>query len=310
MESPALVGIGAAHVDRIGQVTGTHHPGASNPGKLNSTVGGGTFNALRAAVLRGLDSAALISARGGDEDGRRIAETIEASGVEDRSAVFLDRSSASYTAILDETGEQVTGLADMAIYETALPRQLRRKPVRETIAAAGAVLCDANVTAEAVNEVCRLATGPVFSIAVSPAKSVRLLDSAAALHTVFLNQRELKALTGEADKRAGLAKLAGLGFGRAVVTEGRKPICLMDEGEVSKMPLPQVPRVTDVTGAGDALAGATIAALVRGRTLREAVLDGIAAAQLTLAVHGPVAPSLIGPEFEAIRERARAMALD
>ena len=47
--------------------------------------------------------------------------------------------------------------------------------------------------------------------------------------------------------------------------------------------LPPTPRkVTDVTGAGDALAGATVAASLRGMPLRAALREGIAAATLAI----------------------------
>jgi len=41
-------------------------------------------------------------------------------------------------------------------------------------------------------------------------------------------------------------------------------------------------KVTDVTGAGDALAGATVAASLRGMPLRAALREGIAAATLAI----------------------------
>ncbi|MGB3416522.1 MAG: carbohydrate kinase, partial [Mesorhizobium sp.] len=41
--------------------------------------------------------------------------------------------------------------------------------------------------------------------------------------------------------------------------------------------------IADVTGAGDALAGTTVAALMRGQALRQAVREGIAASMLALA---------------------------
>ncbi|RUY64715.1 PfkB family carbohydrate kinase, partial [Mesorhizobium sp. M7A.F.Ca.CA.001.05.1.1] len=52
-------------------------------------------------------------------------------------------------------------------------------------------------------------------------------------------------------------------------------------------------KVADVTGAGDALAGATVAALLRGLPLRAALREGIAGA--TLAIESAAAV----PEFTA-----------
>ncbi|GAB4349392.1 MAG: carbohydrate kinase family protein [Oricola sp.] len=300
----ALLAIGGAHVDRIGHVTGRYHPGASNPGILAASVGGGAFNALRNAVLRGARPAALLSARGGDDDGELVARTIEKAGIADLSAVFLDRRTASYTAILDSSGEQIAGLADMDIYETALPRQLRRRALRDAIGSATALLVDANLPEAALHAVCDLAAGPVFAVAISPAKAVRLIAVAGRIAAVFMNRREMDAL-GEGTGARGLAGLAARGFARAVVTGGACPVLVLDGPDRFAVDQPPAESIADVTGAGDSLAGAAIARLVAApRTpLAEAVRDGIAAAQLTIRAPGPVADSLTGPAFDAIRNR-------
>ncbi|TIW76576.1 MAG: carbohydrate kinase, partial [Mesorhizobium sp.] len=93
----------------------------------------------------------------------------------DLSVVFLDRTTPSYTALIDAEGELIVGLADMALYDLAFPKQIRRSKVREAIAAADAILCDANLPTAALERLVALAGGrPVFAIAVSPAKVVRL----------------------------------------------------------------------------------------------------------------------------------------
>lgn len=296
-----LLGIGGAHVDRIGHASGTFHAGASNPGRLIASVGGGALNALRNARLRGVGPVALISARGGDHDGAIVGDAIEAAEIADLSAVFLDRRTASYTAILDESGEQVAGLADMDIYETALPRQLRRKALREAISSARAVLVDANLPATALETICGLATGPIFAIAISPAKASRLAVIAGGIDTIFMNRREMAALTGGRSETRGLEGLAALGFGRAVVTGGGDAVLILDGARREAIVPPSPGPIADVTGAGDALAGATVAALLRGEArLCEAVRQGIAAAQITLLTEGPIAARLDDADIDAI----------
>ena len=74
---PRILGIGGAHIDRRGRLAGLFVPGASNPGRMREEVGGVVFNALRCASQCGA-AASLISLRGGDPAGERIAATIEA----------------------------------------------------------------------------------------------------------------------------------------------------------------------------------------------------------------------------------------
>ncbi|MGN6766756.1 MAG: PfkB family carbohydrate kinase, partial [Rhizobiaceae bacterium] len=52
---------------------------------------------------------------------------------------------------------------------------------------------------------------------------------------------------------------------------------------------PSPRRTADSTGAGDALAGATVAARMRGEKLREALREGLAAALLTIETDTVVA---------------------
>src|SRR5690606_4481864 len=137
-------------------------------------VGGGTFNALRTAVRRGT-AASLLSLRGGDAAGETVARAIREAGIADLSAVFLDRSTPSYTAILDAGGELVVGFADMALYDLAFPKQVRRSGLRHAAKDADALLVDANLPESALERLAGLACPkPIFAVAISPAKVVRL----------------------------------------------------------------------------------------------------------------------------------------
>src|SRR5690606_18408526 len=114
MHRQRLFACGAAHIDRRGRTEGTHVPGASNPGNLREEVGGGAFNAARSLIRHGVD-VSMLSLRGGDIAGGAVAAALAASGVEDMSAIFLDRATPSYTALLDADGELIAGLADMQL---------------------------------------------------------------------------------------------------------------------------------------------------------------------------------------------------
>lgn len=286
MSRPRLLAIGGAHIDRRGQVSGIYVPGASNPGAMSEDVGGGVFNALRNAVQRGV-SASLMSVRGGDAAGDNVAGAIAAAGIEDLSAVFLDRTSPSYTALVDRGGEVIAGLADMGLYDLAFARQLRRSKAREAAAAADAVLTDANLPAEALARVAALASGkPLFAIAISPAKVARLAGLLGSVTCLFMNMREAAGLSGlpqEAGAPALARRLTELGLGAGVVTAGGGAVTGFDGEGVFAIEPPKVEGMADATGAGDALAGVTIAAMLAGQPLRQALRAGIAAAVLTVA---------------------------
>lgn len=305
MEAGLLLAIGAAHVDRRGRVAAPHVPGASNPGSMREEVGGGAFNALRNAMRHGV-AGAVLSVRGGDMAGESVAAAIEAAGARDLSAIHLDRTTPSYTAILDHDGELVTGFADMALYDATFARHLRRIGPREAIAASGAICCDANLPADAVALVCRHAEGkPVHAIAISPAKVVRLAASLDRLATLFMNAAEARTLAG-APADAAMVDLAdalrGRGLARAAISAGASAITGFDEDGLFTIDFTAAAGVADVTGAGDAVAGVSIAFLMRGLPFRQALRRGVAAARLTVS-----APTVLASYDDAAFEASLAL---
>ncbi|MBN9072411.1 MAG: carbohydrate kinase family protein [Rhizobiales bacterium] len=299
-----IFAIGGAHVDRRGRMTADFVPGASIPGTMREDVGGGVFNAVRTAVRRGA-VATLMSVRGGDGAGLRVAEAIAAEGIRDASAVFLDRATPSYTALLDRHGDVVAALADMELYELAFPRQMRRSKIREELLRADAIFADANLPAAALERLATAAEGmPFFAVAISPAKVVRLARVLPALDCLFMNRREAAALVtdGEAtafEDGAGLAAaLSARGLRRGVISDGPRPALFFDGEKRWTLTPPKPRRIADVTGAGDALAGATAAALVAGCDFPQAVREGAAAAMLAVEAQG-AAPFLGESEFSA-----------
>lgn len=301
---PRIFAIGGAHVDRRGRMTADFTPGASIPGTMREDVGGGAFNALRTAVRRGA-LATLMSVRGGDGAGQRVAEAIVAEGIHDASAVFLDRATPSYTALLDRHGDVVAALADMGLYDLAFPKQMRRAKIREELLHADAVLTDANLPAAALQRLAVAAKGmPVFAVAISPAKAVRMADVLPALDCLFMNRREAAALAtgGRAtvfeDGAALAAALAEKGLRRGVISNGAAPVLAFEEERRWTIEPPQPHRIADVTGAGDALAGAAVAALLQGRDFVRAVREGMTAALLAIGVDSAV-PFFDDEEFSA-----------
>ncbi len=285
MPLPRLLAVGGAHIDRRGHVSGTYVPGTSNPGVLREEIGGVVFNALRNAVQRGV-SGALLSVRGGDAAGEAVAGAIAAAGVDDLSAVFLDRRTPSYTALLDADGELIAGLADMELYEIAFPRQTRRSALRDAAAAADAVLCDANVPAAALEKLAAACVAkPLHAIAISPAKAVRLAGLLPRIACLFMNRAEARRLAGAGDDAEPAALAAALrdkGLAAGVITAGSAGATGFDAGGTFSVAAPAARRIADVTGAGDALAGAAVAALMRGLPLPAALREGLAAAMLTV----------------------------
>ncbi|MBX9461708.1 MAG: carbohydrate kinase family protein [Aquamicrobium sp.] len=292
MIRPRLFAAGAAHIDRRGRLAGAYVPAASNPGTMSEEVGGGAFNALRNAVRHGVDGS-ILSLRGGDVAGDAVARAIADAVIGDLSAVFLDRTTPSYTALIDAEGELIAGFADMGLYEIGFPKQVRRSKVRHAVAGADAVLCEANMPATATEAlVSQAGDRPVFAIGISPAKVGRLVGVLARLSCLFMNANEARTLAGlesGADVVEAGRVLRDKGLARAVITSGGAPLTAFDAGGIFTIAPSPARFVADVTGAGDAIAGVTVAYLMRGFGFAEALRHGMAAARLTVEASTVVA---------------------
>ncbi|TIR58481.1 MAG: carbohydrate kinase, partial [Mesorhizobium sp.] len=98
-----------------------------------------------------------------------------------------------------------------------------------------------------------------------------------------MNRREAAALAGaDISGRDLVGELRRLSLTAGVITAGSAPVLGFDQSGVFAIDPPSPRRVADVTGAGDALTGATVAALLRGLPLRRALREGVAAAMLAI----------------------------
>lgn len=280
--------IGGAHIDRIGRLHAPHRPGASNPGSWETMPGGGVFNVARNLSRLGHE-VTLVSLRGGDAAGEQVAHAADEAGVIDAPITFLDRSTASYTAILEPDGNLVTALADMAIYDMIAPRRLLTARFRDKVNACEMILCDANLpaaTLETLGLIARKTGKPLVAVAISPAKVIRFADALPDLDMLFMNQAEARTLTGE--DVPTIEHLRDLGLPGGTITSGPDPVVLFTpQSKQILTPLP-LPELADVTGAGDALASGVLDGWLRQLPPEGWLPRGVALARMTAAVRGPV----------------------
>jgi len=273
---------GAAHLDRIGRASGPAALGQSNPGTMRETPGGAALNVASSLAALGAP-VTLCSAVGSDNAGALISEATTARGIE-----FLDlsknstRPTATYTAILDASGDLITALADMEIYDAI--------QVEQGAVSRGEWLhLDANLSEPTLAALLDEPAAHRSAMTVSVAKANRLRGHLSKLDVLFTNRAEAARLC-EVPTDTGLADLAAelsaQGTRRAIITDGPRSIAVLDAGDLTETPVPTC-EVTSVTGAGDALTAATLFALGKGQPLSAAVRLGIQAAQAILAVDGP-----------------------
>ena len=277
---PHVVCFGAAHWDVVARA----RPGARGPdapGVVATRPGGVALNVAMALASAGL-RVSLVCAVGDDAEGRALLGAAEAAGVDVEGAlVYPGAATGRYVAIERADGELLAAVADAATTDSLAPEHLRT----ERLGAADAWLMDANLPPPVIRALAgQTERPPLVADAVSEAKAARLRPSLTRLAALYCNRAEAEAIcaTGLNAARAAAEALVARGVRRAVVTNG--PLPAADAGPHGVVTLrPDQSPIRSVTGAGDALIAAHLAAWLCGRRPAEALAEGLAAARARAA---------------------------
>ena len=306
-KSPVMC-IGAANLDRKLRTIAAMQLGTSNPATAEEVYGGVARNIAENLARLNLPTA-LLTALGDDGAGRNLQEHAEQAGIDTRGSLKLqDSATGTYTAILDDKGELVVALADMALYDRITPEFLSsRAPQR---AAAAMTVADLNLPADSIAlllDSARSDNVPLVLVAVSQPKMARLPQNLHGLRLLILNRGELetrvgRALATEADVRAACREVQAQGARDVIVTCGSQGVYHTRGGELVWMAAHQV-NVVDVTGAGDAFSAAVCWSLYQGSDdLTLACRRGLKVAAMTLESAETVSPVLAADVLDEIHD--------
>ncbi len=284
---PLMSVAGALHVDEVARVKGRFVPKASNPVSWQRYVGGVGCNAARAAQSvysqASVGTVNLHAAIGDDADGQALISRIENEGLMVQPQFITGNLTGRYSAVMSESGELELGLADVQLAEQLHPRTIIKAWIE---APAHTVLLDANLSTDCISsliEYAGAANNFIAAMAVSPHKVVRLAHFAHHIDLLFCNRLEAYALAEfaqvELDHTTAASvslhqlsdALAIIGFNDFVLTDGGAPMIIHSNGTKNSQQPPPVNLNHNVNGAGDTLAGATLAAVTLGKSLDDAV---------------------------------------
>ncbi|SEN58536.1 pseudouridine kinase [Duganella sp. CF517] len=300
--------IGAANLDRKLRTIAAMQLGTSNPATAEEVYGGVARNIAENLARLNLPTA-LLTALGDDGAGRALRDHAETAGIDMRGSLNLaDTATGTYTAILDERGELVVALADMALYDRMTPEFIdSRLPQR---AAASMTVADLNLPADSVSALldsARADNVPLILVAVSQPKMARLPADLTGLRLLILNRGELETLAGhalptEADVRLACRAVQARGARDVIVTCGSQGVFHTRDGELAWLAAHEVD-VVDVTGAGDAFSAAVCWSLYQGsQDLTLACRRGLKVAAMTLESHETVSPMLASDILDEIQD--------
>jgi pseudouridine kinase len=298
MTSNHLLLIGAASLDTKGRAGGPLQPGTSTPGVIRTSPGGVARNIAENLARLG-EPVVLLSAVGDDDSGHHLLEQAAHCGIDVRHVlVDAQRRTAAYLAVLDETGNLVTSIDDMAIHQERLTAEwlFRRRALFRD---ARWVVLDANLSPAALHTLFGLARTygvPVCADPASASLARRLQPYLGELHLVTPNAAEAEALcnihvTSRGTALRAAKRLVALGAETALVTLGATGLVYATSHESGHVPAVEV-EIVDLTGAGDALTAAVVFGLLHDLPVGEAVRLGASAAALTLQCRETVCPTL------------------
>jgi pseudouridine kinase len=298
-DEPQVVVLGGAVMDVKAVTDSAAVPQTSNPATIRTSPGGVGRNIAEGLARLGRRTF-LVAAVGDDAFGRELLARTADAGVYVDHVVRGPFATGTYLATLDPDGELVVGAADLRATDALTVDALGR--ARDLVARADFLVVDGNIPAAVVRwaiQACAQHAVPVLVDPVSVAKAGRLapLLDGAPVDTVTPNLAELGALTGNpvADSRPAITRAAAelhqRGVRRVWVRRGRRGSLLSDDGTVTVHDAPPA-EVVDVTGAGDAMTAAYVAARTDNATPTAAAELGHLAAALTVAHPDNVRPDL------------------
>lgn len=311
-DRPRVVCLGGAVVDRKLHLLAPAVAATSNPARSATAFGGVARNVAENLLRLGVD-VALVSRVGADDAGQALRAHLSGLGGDVRGvAVVPGAATAQYIAVLDPGGDLVLGVADMAVLDGIRPADVDRAwpvtsagaPGPHQVVARPWVVADCNLAPDTLARVLQRGgqSGVRVAVdAVSTPKVTRLPADLTGISVLFCNHDEAVALlaahgrdAADGDDACLARRLHAAGAAAVVLTRGPDGVVLAAADRVRTVPAVAA-AVVDVTGAGDALVAGTVAALVAGRSLPDAVGVGTLVAARTVESEHSVVPDLPPP---------------
>ena len=292
----AVLCFGALHYDCIAECIGPYRDKASNPVRTHRTPGGVAHNIARNLAQFGIQTG-LSSLVGKDDDGDVLVRQLSVHEIDGKLIRrHKDYASASYIAVLDESGELAVGLADMAIYD-AFDRNMLLSMLGEAQGWPNWIL-DANLPEDTLRCLAEnRCNGTLYLAPVSVAKAPRIKPILDRSDVLICNEYEIAILSDQSVKGPAEAIAAARSIKKHpeqifVVTLGPKGAVLLTGGLSLYFPAPPTD-VVDVNGAGDAFFSGFVQAHARGADAVQSVRSGLAKASITAE-----SPNPFNPDFD------------
>lgn len=286
--SSSVYCIGAMNVDRKYHLLDEMVAQTSNPATSDVSVGGVVRNVAE-NLGRVQQDVSLISLGGYDQDFYFIKNETEAFVNMQHVTQKNGMATGAYNAILDLQGEMQFAVADMQIYDEMNVEWIAS--YQNILSKARLIIIDLNLPFETVDYLLTLARQyqvEIFIIPVSGPKMKHLPQDLQGVSWIIVNQDESEAFFDiEVNNNKDFEDLIDcwleVGVQNVIVTRGNKGSIYGNQiGERHTFTPPQVEKVIDVTGAGDAYAAGVIYGHLNDYAPTESIHIGMANAFYTI----------------------------
>lgn len=284
-EEDYVIVIGGSNIDLVGFSKEKIILEDSNPGYLNTSLGGVGRNI--ADNLARLDiNTQLLSAVGDDAQGNELIDTSMKSGIDMRHVIKSNEySTSTYLSVVDDDGNMVLALSDMESINAINIEYLEK--YHKEIVNAKAIVIDTNLTEESIQYIFeKYQNMPIYVDTVSTTKAMKILPYLGCIHTLKPNKIEAEKLLGikintDEDMIQAAHAFLEKGMKQIIISNGSDSIFYGDLEGVKKIK-PKPVKMTNANGAGDAFMAGLVYGFINKFTLKKAVAFAMIMSKLTL----------------------------
>ena len=285
-----VICLGAANIDMRCALDDNSTDGTSNPAGISQNIGGAALNTARVLAANGCDTR-FIGLVGNDEGAHQVANALNEANVKDGLIHLFGGSTGKYISLLEPDGSLKIACNDMKIHQEFSNDMMVTQFENLALENYGALFCDTNIPQQVLKRAFQLIPNALkCATTVSTAKARRINVSLELIDVLFTNKAEAAAMLGlskdDASTKTLANKLASSPAKSGILSDGSNRLFFWDKDGIHSVEISPLSEIVDVTGAGDALAAGTIAALMQGDNFSEAVCAGIKSAQKVLMVNG------------------------
>ena len=289
---PDILVVGSLNADLVVQVPRFPQPGETISGSDLQIIPGGKGANQAVAAARQGSSVSMLGRVGNDSFGPELIHNLKQNNVE-TSRVQIDPGSATGTAII---AVDATGQNNIVLSPGGNGQVRPTDVVNVSFSNYKLLLLQLEIPIEAVTSAAQRARESGLRVLLNPAPARSLPEELISLSDFILpNESELSLLTNQpvhdisSAEKAAKALLAG-GAQNVIVTLGANGALIINKNITKHIPSFDV-LVVDTTAAGDAFIGGFASALLRNKSLEEAVRYGCACGALATTKFG-AQPSL------------------